>query len=163
MAMLFIIRHAWAFERDTDRFPDDRLRPLTPEGQKRFRKVVKELAKRGLMPEVIATSPLIRCTQTADILAELVPGEPAVSEIEALAPDSDPQAMIAWSAHHAGRNLAWVGHAPDVDNLAAALLGAGGDSIRFAKGAVAAIDFDQQVAPGQGRLQWLVTAKVLGC
>lgn len=161
--LLFIIRHAWTFERDPERFPDDRLRPLTPEGQKRFRKFVRKLAERGLAPAVIATSPLVRCVQTADILAELLPGGPALSEIEALAPGADLEAMLVWSAHHAGRDIAWVGHAPDVDDLTAALLGAGGEGVRFAKGAVAAIEFNQQAAVRQGTLQWLVTAKVLGC
>jgi phosphohistidine phosphatase len=161
--LLFIIRHAWAFERDLEQFPDDRLRPLTPDGQKRFRKVVKNMIKRGLTPEVIATSPLVRCVQTAGIVAELLPDNPAVSELDALTPDSDLDAMIAWSAHHTGRDIAWVGHAPDVDNMAAALLGASGGNIRFAKGAMAAIEFDQHVAAGSGTLQWLVTAKVLGC
>jgi phosphohistidine phosphatase len=160
--LLFIIRHAWAFERDTERFPDDRQRPLTPEGQKRFRKAVKKLADRGLTPQVIATSPLVRCAQTADILAEVLPEHPVVTRVEALAPGSDLDAMIAWSGHHAG-DIAWVGHAPDVDDLAAALLGSSADSIRFAKGAVAAIEFDRQVTRGQGTLQWFVTAKSLGC
>ena len=33
---LFIIRHAWAAERDDAAFPDDSLRPLTDKGRKRF-------------------------------------------------------------------------------------------------------------------------------
>jgi phosphohistidine phosphatase len=161
--LLYIIRHAWTFERDPERFPDDRLRPLTPEGEKRFRKVANKLARRGIRPAVIATSPLVRCVQTAEILAQFLPDDPAVSQVDALAPDSDLDAMIAWSAHHAAQDIAWVGHSPDVDRMAGALLNTGSESIRFAKGASAAIEFDQQVTPRQGTLQWLVTAKIIGC
>jgi hypothetical protein len=39
----------------------------------------------------------------------------------------------------------------------------GETAIRFAKGAVACIAFDGEVVRGAGELQWLVTAKVLGC
>ena len=65
-----------------------------------------------------------------------------------------------WSNERQVETLAWVGHAPDVDDLAAALLGGG--RLEFAKGAVAAIEFDGQVAPGQGTLAWLATMSVLG-
>jgi phosphohistidine phosphatase SixA len=54
-------------------------------------------------------------------------------------------------------------HAPDVGRLAAALIGQPEGQIRFAKGAVAAIRFDGPAIAGNGELQWLVTAKVLGC
>jgi phosphohistidine phosphatase SixA len=57
-----------------------------------------------------------------------------------------------------------VGHAPDVGDLVAALVSDRGDvTLRFAKGAVACIAFDGVVARGAGELQWLVTAKLLGC
>ena len=46
---LFIIRHAWAAERDDAAFPDDSLRPLTDEGRKRFARMVEALVPRGLI------------------------------------------------------------------------------------------------------------------
>ena len=47
--------------------------------------------------------------------------------------------------------------------MAAALIGQPDGLIRFAKGAIAAIRFDGPLVLGGGELQWLVTAKVLGC
>ena len=35
-------------------------------------------------------------------------------------------------------------------------------NIRFAKGAIAAIEFGDEVAAGAGELNWLATAKLLG-
>ncbi len=35
---LYVVRHAEAHKRDEDRWPDDAKRPLTPEGEERFRR-----------------------------------------------------------------------------------------------------------------------------
>jgi phosphohistidine phosphatase len=162
---LFIVRHAWAADRKESQWPDDDLRPLTEEGQQRFANVVGALATRGLEADVIASSPLVRCRQTADILAAGLPGKPEIVELDALRPGSDLERLLRWTVRQARQHpaIAWVGHAPDVDELAAALIGQPTGRIRFAKGAVACLDFDRALAAGSGELRWLVTAKVLGC
>ena len=63
---LFILRHAWAPDRDDSRWPNDDLRPLSEAGKKRFAAFVEKLIQRGMTPQVIATSPLLRCVQTAN-------------------------------------------------------------------------------------------------
>ena len=161
---LYIIRHGLAGEHGDPRFPDDRMRPLTDEGRKRFADTMKRLANVGLEPDVVATSPLVRCRQTAEIVVDRVRGKPKLTELAALEPGSDLDALIEWSNSQGMEEIAWVGHAPDVSDLAAALLCPRGETVlRFAKGAVACIAFDGPVARGAGELQWLVTAKVLGC
>ena len=160
--IVYIVRHAWAGERDTERYPDDNLRPLTADGTKRFDRLAKKLAKRGIAPTIIAASPLVRCRQTAEILAKRLPGDPQLVELDALAPSSRLEPLLRWNAEQASHaEVAWVGHAPDVEELAAALIGDMQARIRFAKGSVAAID----CAPGEsgfGTLLWLATAKLLG-
>lgn len=159
--MLFIVRHAWAEDRG-EAYPSDEERPLTKAGRKRFRKVVKRLAKRGFEPAQLATSPLLRCRETADIIAEQCPGGPAITVLDALAPGSSLESALEWTKKQTG-DVAWIGHAPDVEQLTAALIGDGSGSLRFAKGAVAAIEFDGETAPGAGRLCWLATAEILNC
>jgi phosphohistidine phosphatase len=161
--LLYIVRHAWAYEHGDPRWPDDSQRPLEKEGAERMAKVAKQLVERGFAPARIATSPYLRCRQTADILAEHAPGGPSIEDLDALRPGSDLAALIAWSRDAAvGGDVCWVGHMPDVAFLAAALVSEGDASLRFAKGATAAIRFDDKLAPGAGELQWLATAKVLG-
>jgi phosphohistidine phosphatase len=161
---LYIVRHALAGERGDPQYPDDRLRPLTDEGRKRFTNAVKHLSDVGVAPQAVATSPLVRCRQTAEILVERVSSRPKLIELPALEPGSDLDALIEWTKDQQLNEVAWVGHAPDVNDLAAALVGARGDAaIRFAKGAIACIAFDAEAARGAGELQWLVTAKILGC
>ncbi len=159
---VYIVRHAWAGQRGDPRWPDDSLRELTPDGIERFTNVVKALADRGFEPDRIATSPYTRCRQTADIIAKYVAGKPTIEELEALEPGSELKPLIEWTNRQGGCDVCWVGHSPDVEDLAAALIGDGDACLRFAKGATAAIAFPEQVVNGAGELYWLVTAKSLG-
>ena len=162
---LYIIRHAWAADRDDPQWPDDDLRPLTDEGKRRFAKLASMLIARDMAPEIIAASPLTRCVETAEILAVAAPSEPVVVQLDELRPGSDLEGLMRWSVRQARKyqQIAWVGHAPDVNRLAAALIGVSESSIHFTKGGIAAIRFDGPPDIGAGELRWLVTAKVLGC
>ena len=159
---IYIARHAWAHERDSDRWPDDSLRELTADGASRYASMVKTLAKRGFAPDRIATSPFVRCLETASIIADLSPGEPEVDVIDALEPGSDFAAICDWSEAQEVESVCWVGHAPDVGDLTSAIIGDLDATIRFAKGAVAACRCDGAIGVGRGELRWFVTAKVLG-
>ena len=162
---LFIIRHAWAGHQDEDRWPDDRKRPLTEEGRERFRQVVEKIARRGFAPQIIATSPMVRCRQTAELAAEGVAGRPEIVELDELLPGGELDSLVAWTVRQSRQyhQVAWVGHAPDVSHLATEMTGGGDSWLRFAKGAIAAIRFDGLPHRGSGVLRWLITAKVLGC
>ena len=166
---LFIIRHAWAEERDDTKYPDDALRPLTDEGRERFTKMIEFLVPRGLKPCVIATSPMLRCRQTAEILAaairERVPGDKTrLVECKHLLPGGDPKKLFAWTDEYAAavEQVAWVGHAPDIGFIATLLIGQEEGWMNFKKGAIAAIRSNDSPDFGRGELQWFLTAKVLG-
>ena len=127
-------------------------------------KLVAKLAERGFAPGLIATSPLLRCRQTAEVVAEGLSGKPKVVVRDELAPEADWSGLARWTLQHAEHEeIAWVGHAPGVGQMAAAWIGAGAAGIDLAKGAVAAIHFDGPAKLGEGELRWLVTAKLLGC
>jgi phosphohistidine phosphatase SixA len=159
---VYIARHAWAGERGDPRWPDDSLRELTAEGIERYANVVRALAARGFEPRRIATSPYVRCRQTAEIIAQHVAGRPTIEELSALEPGPDLAALIEWTSAQRGVDVCWVGHVPDVEYYVSALVSKQGAWLRFAKGAVAAVYFDDQVAAGSGQLHWLATAKLLG-
>ncbi len=160
---LFIMRHALAGDPDPIRWSDDALRPLTAEGETRFAAMVETLAKRDFSPTIIATSPLVRCRQTAEIVSKSLPLKPTVVELEALAPGADLTQILTWTCSLPDKSIAWVGHAPDVTLLTAAMIGDGSAGIRFKKGAVACIRFEDLIHRGRGELLWLATAKLLGC
>jgi len=160
---LFIVRHAYAGQRGDPRYPDDDLRPLTDKGRKRFSRLVKKLARRDFAPTVIATSPLVRCRQTADVIAKRLSLEDQIVELDALRPDSRLDDLVAWTNQQGAAVIAWVGHSPDVEELAAALLGARDGAVQFAKGAIAALDFEDDIVLECGELAWLATPKSYGC
>lgn len=161
MNRLFLVRHAWAEPRDEKLYQVDELRPLTLEGRTRFKKVVRRLARRGFTPDIVATSPLLRARQTAEIICGELSHKPPVENRSELAPGGSLEDLLAWSLGCEG-TLAWVGHAPDISGICGLLIAGGGASIEFAKGAVACLEFPERIAMGQGQLRWLVTAKVLG-
>jgi phosphohistidine phosphatase len=159
---VFLIRHALAFERDARRWPDDRQRPLTAEGRKKFRKGAGGLARLAGEVECVVTSPLVRAQQTAEILAS-VAGWPRAIEAPQLAPGQGvEQALALIRARRAG-SIALVGHEPGLSRLAAVGI-SGADaraSIALKKGGAACLEFDRVVRAGGAQLLWLVTPKLL--
>jgi phosphohistidine phosphatase len=161
--LLYIVRHGQAGQHGDPEYPNDDLRPLTKKGRKQVEKMAKKLAKRGFAPTLLATSPLVRCRQTAEAICSRISPEPEIVECEHLRPGGNVDSLISWSNQQGAEELCWVGHSPDVDEMTAALLGCRDGAMAFAKGAVAAIQFDGNIASGRGRVSWMVTPLLLGC
>lgn len=152
---LYVIRHAEA-KAAVD--GDDASRPLTKKGRKRFARLLRRLADAGMAVDVIATSPLVRTRETAELVAREVGGR--VEPVDALAPGADWQALVEWTARRDAARVAWVGHAPCVGRLVALSIGDGSAAIRMEKGAIAAIALgDGPAQPGD--LEWLATPDLL--
>lgn len=162
---LFIVRHAWAYQRGDPRWPDDSQRPLSDEGRQRFAQMVELLSQREFAPELVATSPFVRCQETAELLARHANPQAQIVTRDELAPEGDWETLLAWTAKKAEQldQVAWVGHAPDVCQMVAGLIGDGRAWVRMAKGAVALIRFHGTIERGEGELRWLATARLLGC
>lgn len=157
---LVLIRHARAEARAL--LKRDRTRALTVDGRRRMRKAARGL--HSLLPELslIATSPLTRARQTAELVAEAC-GDLDVSLLSALEPGDTPRAVLTWLRRQpAGATLALVGHEPSLGRLAGWLLSSKPSGfIQFKKGAAALIEFTGAPAAGKGRLIWLLSAAQL--
>lgn len=157
---IYLVRHAAAAERGPE-WPDDTARPLTSDGVSRFKKVVAGMAASGVEVDLILTSPLVRCRQTAEILVAGLPGRPRLVPIDALAPGGGPAAVIAELARVARRpRVAVVGHEPDLGQLAARLLGLK-RAPEFRKGGACRIDVDTLPPGGPGLLVWFALPRML--
>jgi phosphohistidine phosphatase len=160
---LYLVRHAIAYEADATRWPDDRDRPLTPEGEKRFRRAARGLAQLVSSVDVVLSSPYSRAWRTAELLASDAQWpEPVVCEpLEAGA--SPAGVLQALQAHAEASAVALVGHEPDMHQLVSYLLTA--DPTRaqaeFRRGGVARLDLPTGLQPGRARLVWLLAPKVL--
>ena len=145
--MIFLVRHGRA--EDTHPLGDE-ARALTVEGRREFRELAEDLGDRlGL--KGIATSPLVRATQTAELLAAGT-GVDRVESRGELASGVSPSALVRL-ARELGDGWALVGHNPGMAEALAQLLGLP-EAPRFRKGAIAALE---GVAGGKWQLAWVVS------
>lgn len=159
---LYVVRHAIAYERDSERWPDDSRRPLTPEGEERFREAVGGLLRIVPAVDAVLSSPYPRACRTAEILAEA--GWPDPVECEQLEPDYPPHKMDPLLESYAGaKGVAVVGHRPGLHELVAYYLtgGSEGAEVKIKKGGVVCLRFDGTPGPGAATLRWLLTPRIL--
>lgn len=119
---LYLIRHGLAGEFGS--YPNDYERPLTDEGKKKTRQVAKRLHELDLHFDLVLTSPLVRASQTAEILLELGLSD-QLETADCLAPCGDIEQWLKWLLTWEQRDdgtLALVGHGPDLNNWAEILL-----------------------------------------
>ncbi len=162
MLQLVLVRHAVAEDRDRRCWPDDRKRPLTRDGMRKFRKAAAGLGVLCAPVDRVLTSPLVRAQQTAALLSEVAGWPPAVATPE-LAPGGTVARVLKVLRESSAERVALVGHEPDLTQLLAVSI-AGPDVVlgcELKKGAAIALCFAAEPRPGRGRLQWLATPRML--
>ena len=158
---LYLVRHATAFDPDPTQWPTDRERPLTPDGEKRFRRAARGLVSLVSSVDVVLSSSYARAWRTAELLQAA--GWPAPVKSEALEAGRSPANVLqALQAYSSAASVALVGHEPTMHELVSYLLTAdsGHAQVDFGKGAVARLEVDG-LRPGAARLRWLLAPKVL--
>ena len=135
---LYLIRHAPAVPSGTPGIPDDE-RPLTPRGEKRWKRAARGVARLLKRPDALLSSPLPRAWRTAEIAAA------AWGRIEAQASEALARGDFeAWGALLKGygpdARVAFVGHEPHLSALLARLVGGDAARVPFKKGGVAVVE-----------------------
>jgi phosphohistidine phosphatase len=157
---LLVIRHAIAEDREAFAGTglDDAQRPITARGERRMRQGVRGLRRVIRRMDLLASSPLVRARQTADIVAARYPRAERV-EIPSLAPEADPQDFLEWLVQQAGREvLAAVGHEPSLSGIVTWLVANRKEPvIELKKGAACLVDFPSSVTAGGGVIHWALT------
>jgi phosphohistidine phosphatase len=148
---LHLLRHADAGDPNAWA-SDDALRPLSAKGRRQAERLGRHLVAIGFETDAIISSPKLRARETAEIVADAL--ELTVRLEERLASGFGLETVDA-ILHDAGapQRPIFVGHDPDFSDLASDLAGA---PIALKKGALARIDVDDELAPGSGRLRWLL-------
>jgi phosphohistidine phosphatase len=157
---LLVVRHAIAEDREVfaRTGKGDDARPLTARGRRRFEKGARGLAR--LVPSVhlLATSALLRATQTGEVLADAC-GHPRTVRLPELAPDAEPEALVAWLRAQRGATVAIVGHEPHLSSVVELLLsGRSSGFLELRKGGACLLSLPRPPAAGGARLRWLLTA-----
>jgi phosphohistidine phosphatase len=161
---LLVIRHAIAMDQEefAGTGQSDDLRPLTSDGMKKMKKVTRGLREEVDKLDHLATSPLTRAGQTAEILADTY-GMGDAEVTASLAPSAQLEDFEAWCATHADKDvIAVVGHEPHLSSLVTWLLTDRKDSgIELRKGGACLIEFESVPRRGLGTLRWLLTPRQL--
>jgi phosphohistidine phosphatase len=156
---LLIVRHATAVPHGTPGVADND-RPLTPEGDLKFREAAKGLARLVDRPEALLTSPWLRARQTAAIAATAW-GGPEPKPTDALASGSFEAQAEVLDSYPEDATVAIFGHEPWVSGLLARLLCTKEDErLTFKKGGAALVDVPGPLAEG-GSLVWYLPPKLL--
>ena len=166
---LLVIRHAIAEDKEnfaaTGRSDDQR--PLTDAGRTKMRRGSQGLRTVVGKVAVLASSPLVRARETAEIVGPAL-GVPRVEIVDALRPDSDYDGLVDWLDGRAAPNdddeytVAVVGHEPHLSGLVTWLMTGSDDArVELKKGGACLLHFDGTPSKGEATLRWLLTPSQL--
>ena len=159
---IYLIRHAHAID-DADGIQQDWERFLTPKGREVSRRVGDKLAEEDVSFTAVLTSPLVRAVQTAEIVAARS-GFKGVVEVESVlsgsvwTPDNVAGAL---KARDADGHFALVGHNPDMELMAAQMVGVPSSRVTFKKGMVCCLSVDGLPFRQPARVEWILQPKGL--
>lgn len=144
---LIFLRHGLADWPNWKGSDDDR--PLTEDGKKETHEVAAFLAKLGVKPEKIFTSPLPRAAQTAEIAAEHLQAPLITSDC--LAKGFTARKLSQLLEKEKIDIVMLVGHEPDFSSVIEKLTGG---AVKLKKSGVARLRIDRDKLKGQ--LHWLL-------
>jgi phosphohistidine phosphatase len=160
---LYLVRHAPAFNRDPSQWPDDGERPLTPEGEAKFRKAARGLRRVVPIVDIVLSSPFARAWHTAELLEEGAGWPPPKPSSGLEAGRSPVEGIETIRPHLSVSSLALVGHEPNLSELASTLLTENVTrlALEIKKGGVVHLRLGDGLRPGTALLRGLLTPKVL--
>ena len=159
---VFVIRHAVAV--DAEEGEDDTARELTPDGVRKFKRVVQGLRELGWRFDRVLTSPWTRAMSTAELLKPVTDGQTIVTDLLADKPRPELFALIAEASGPQEKRYATavVGHEPWLSELVAWLAFGDprhGEALDLKKGGM--VWLDGTAVPGGMMVRAMLTPKIL--
>jgi phosphohistidine phosphatase len=160
---LYVIRHSNAVEPGTPEYENDSQRPLTEKGREKMRRIASALKELGVKPDLILSSPFVRATQTAEILAKIMKYKKEIAYSDSLVPVANPDMLLGEiNEKYTVDELILVGHEPSLSALVGTLTGAGPEiAINLKNGGVCCLAADDLHVERKAVLEWLLTPKIL--
>jgi len=158
---IVILRHGEAGKR-VPASGEDAQRQLTVAGKAEVTEVAQAMKDLGLKFDVIATSPLKRARQTAEIAAKVLGSKRALEEWEELKPEGDRKALYGrLSRMKRDSSILIVGHEPYLSTTIGDLITGGRDArILLKKAGVARLELSVFSPTPQAELRWLLTPRI---
>jgi phosphohistidine phosphatase len=160
---LLVVRHAAAADKDefARTGKSDDLRPLTPAGKREMRDVARGIREVVSEVHALATSPLVRAVQTAEILGDAYDRKPV--SVEWLRPEAPYEDFAQWARSHREKEMvAIVGHEPHLSGLVSWLLASSKQSLlELKKAAACLLEVEDASGPSSATLLWSMAPKHL--
>lgn len=161
MLQLLVMRHA---KSDWDAsFDSDHERPLAERGVEAARRMGRLMTELGVVPDRAMTSTAVRARTTVELAVEAGAWGCPIEPTPAFYTEDAAGVLDEIAATPAAGRLMVVGHDPTWPELVSLLIGGG--RVKLATASVACIELVadrwNEVAPGAGRLKWLVSPKVI--
>jgi len=160
---IYIIRHGDAIDQADPRVTGDAMRWLTDTGHDEVIISARLLAKLGVAPDLVLTSPMIRAKQTAQIVTNLIgPASGPVESEHLIYGGSLAEVLEDVVQHGRPASVVLAGHMPSVGALVGYLAwGMPENGVPFRTAEVCRIDLpDESPLPGFGDLRWLIPPKI---
>lgn len=160
---LYVLRHGEAGKRQPV-VDKDSERALTVTGRQEVREIAKGLQELGVKFDFIATSPLKRAQETADIVAKTLKVKKGMMEgWNELKPEGKrPELYHRLSQFKQESSILVVGHEPYLSSMIGEIVfGNGASNIVLKKAGLARIGMKSFVPSMKGELKWLLTPKHL--
>lgn len=151
---LYFVRHGKAEPGSGAMIDHDR--PLTADGAARLQTEAQVLARLGVAPDRIYSSPRVRARQTADILAGALQKQVEVREEVNFDFDLDAVVQLTEGLPD-NAEVMFVGHNPSMEAVVRLLTGA---EVLMKVGSLARVDVEPGAGPLRGRLIWLLAPRV---
>lgn len=154
---VYFLRHADALPENGDSIPCDEERPLSEEGKKQVERLAQALKTRNVAFDLVLTSPLKRCRETAEGLLQLLGRAAAeANDLDYLAPGGSTKKLMKYLRTLEIANVLLVGHNPDVSEHIAYLIGDKDAQVKMAKGALACVCCETSPRKAEGELVFLM-------
>lgn len=159
---VLVIRHAEAEELEAARQEgrDEHQRELTRDGRRKMREGARGLKRLADRIDLIASSPLTRALQTAELVSGAFP-EAKRHRYSGLAPGVQHAELLKWVSRQKG-TLAIVGHEPDLSQwIGYMTTGEPRGVVAMKKGAVCCLAMPETPVAGEAHIAWHMGLKQL--
>jgi phosphohistidine phosphatase len=159
---IYIVRHGAAVDIGEQGVSSDAEKHLSSAGTEKTEEAAKGLASLGVVPDLVATSPLVRAKQTAEIIARITGCKRKMEILEFLAPGGSIPKIVKCLRNRSAETLLLVGHMPDLAELGSFLLTGNIDmDMTFKKASVLHVSYEDRLEAGTCRLEWLLQPRML--
>jgi len=159
---LYLLRHGIAVEPGTPGYAKDADRPLTPEGERKLRRIAAAMDALELSFDLILSSPYVGARRTAQMVAQALKARKRLELSDCLTPGGSTKKLVDLlnSLKPSPESVLLVGHEPYLSELISLLVsGNPAPAVVMKKGGLCNLTIESLKHGRCATLEWLLTPK----